>query len=584
MQPTRSHTALHAGLIVVLLVLAGFTFASVRTFEFVDYDDPIYVGNWDESQVVGEGLSLGGLKWIWTANAASLWEPLSYLSHMIDVELFGNEPDSARGHHVTNLWLHCLNAALVYWLVFRLSGRAGVAFFAAAMFALHPLRAESVAWVSERKGLLCACFVLLALDSYVEFALRRKRIWLYASVVFTGLGMMSKPVAVVIPALIGLLDVWPLKRCGFDDEPLRPQAIITRQLTEKWPHLLMAGTLAVVSILAQYGSHEEKFIGAFPLWQRLGFAPAGIVFYLQRTVWPADLTFEYPYPDSKLFSFAGFLVVGAISWWLIRNRKSYRPLLFGWIWFLICWLPVSGLAYVGASFTTDRYMYLPHIGLFCGLAWQLSEWCWGDRTLQYVAAAAGVVVLLLLMPVAGRQVESWKSNLTLFQHAIIARPEVATGYTNLATTLERQGDAELAIPLLEKALQLQPSYTGYYNLARLYSRDPERKADAEEMYRLTIEINPRYARAWHNLALMELRKGSLDEALYLVKQANELEDYSNSLFLNSLAEVHLHRKEFDQALSVCRRALSGPIDQDRVRQALQKKMEILKAGTNPVTP
>jgi hypothetical protein len=575
MSNQQSPIAFHLASAVCLLGLCLAVFGQVRQFEFVGYDDPIYTGNWPTSRVVGDGLSAAGLAWIWTASAASLWEPLNYLSHMIDVELWGNDAKSAGGHHLTNLALHCLNGLLVYWLLFQLAGKRWVALMAAAFFAIHPLRAESVAWVSERKGILCATFVLLALISYLRYVRLSSRTWFIASVLLTGLGMMTKPVAVVVPLLICLMDVWPLSRCGFEEDRGKWLQIVVCQLKEKWLHFAMAIALAFVSILIQYGAQQEKFIGALSLSQRLWYAPAGLLFYWQRTFWPDQLTIEYPYPGSQLSVYGSAFALFALAVWFVLKRKEYWPLLFGCLWFIVCWGPVCGLAYVGASFTTDRYTYLPHIGLFFGIAYQASCWLGDDPVLNRIGVGVAALLMLVCIPLTREQTSTWQNDLTLFQQTIVASPEVATGYTNLAVALEKRGRPQEAIPLLEKANSLQATYTGYYNLARLYGRDPKRIKRALQMYQKSLEINPEYAAAWHNLGLLELRIGRKDAALAHVTKACQLLDPPSSLYLNTLAEVHLHREEFAAARAVCERAILLPIDRPEVKKSLQEKLQRL---------
>ncbi len=609
--------------LLALLCLAAFL--QVRSFDFLGYDDANYIGKSSTTALIGRGLTTEGFRWVWTADAMSLWEPLSYLSHMVDVQLFGNEAGDAAGHHLQNLLIHIVNAFLVFSLLFQVGGSAlprksrrwkcAVAFFASAMFAVHPLRAETVCWISERKGLLCAMFVLASLWTYVRFAITGRLRWLVASAVLTGMGMMSKPAAVVVPVLMGLLDIWPLRRCGFepaDDSPFSLASALLRQVAEKWLVILMAVLMAAVTIYVQLNSNTEKLIGAKSLASRIAHAPATVAFYLQRTFLPRNLSFEYPYPsaDSSLVYLAvSALLFVALTVAVIVWRKRWPSLFFGWGWFVICWLPVSGLVYVGSSFTTDRYTYLPHVGLFFGIVFWIASW--GDpkdsaqlenqpakqqanrsdapgdlgeavgASRMLAASIAGGFLLVVLAFLSYRQAATWQSDITLNQHAVVAQPKSPTGHLNLGVALEKKGRFADAIPHLQNSVAVDETYTGQYSLGRALSQ-VGRSQEAMVAYQSAVEINPEYAKAWHNLSLLEFESAetmqAVDPAIEHVMKALNLVKGNNVIYLNSLAAMLIRQERFDEATQVVTRALSLGASNPAVQQELQRKMRDLRAA------
>ncbi len=578
------------GLPLFFVVTCWIVFGQVTTFDFVGYDDPIYVGLRPDTRIISEGLTAEGLAWIWTANTNSLWEPLNYLSHMFDVECFGATSAGAGGHHLTNLVLHSINVLLVYLLLWSISRDDLSAFAATLLFAIHPMRAESVAWISERKGLLCATFVLSALLSYLRYGRTSNRTFWWLSLCFTALGMMTKPAAVVVPVLFVLMDWWPLQRCGWESTMTLTswRTFLKQQTREKWPCVLMAAGLVAVSIGVQYGSHQEKFIGAKSFADRVSLIPANILFYFQRTIWPRNLAVEYPEPLSHAPIWLGAAFAILVSWAAVASRKVVPAFMFGWVWFLICWLPVSGLAYVGASFTTDRYMYLAHIGVFFGIV-QCVRHLGSNLSSRPVVGATTIGLAVVLVIASGvlcwRQSSTWKNDLTLFRHAVETQPLVSSGYTNLAVALERRGHPELAIPILEESQLIRDHFVTKYNLARLYARDPRRVDQARELYQEAIADHPDYSEAWHNLGRLEMRTATSDDQLAVaqdhIAKAAELEHNANPLYQLSLVEVLMRRQQWPAAKRVCTEALRGDIRSTRIHQELLARQTQLEAKLQP---
>ncbi len=598
-QPVRLYW--HVIALGLMAVAVWMVFGQVTHFQFLGYDDPLYVGARPSTRIIQEGISGEGLRWIWTASEVSLWEPLTYLSHMLDVELFGVDQSTDGGqHHVANLLLHFANMVLAYVLGMLLFGQPLPAFFGAMLFGLHPMRAESVGWISERKGLLCAFFMLLAICAYVQYSRSAagRKAWYWLGVGMTLLAMMSKPAAIAIPLLIGLLDIYPLRRCGFESDDWRFFQVLRRQLREKWPFVLAAAALMGISLLIQYGTQTDKFIGAMPLKERLVLIPAGVLFYLQRTFWPRNLSFEYPAPSSSVFVLVAGVVI--VSWTvLVLMRYRREPgIFFAWGWMLISLLPVCGLAYVGTSFTTDRYTYFAHIGFFPGLTLQVAYWlrCVEKKWVTMSVTAVALVVVSGEAWICKFQTSIWRENEVLFRHAKNAQPLMNTGFTNLATHLNQSDPPRTreAIKILEdlKARREQVGrsldYTTLYNMGVMYGEladGPNSRAMIDKQmnaFEQALQDNPRHALSLYSygkrflefaqqMPVGEKQSQAMKIAHTCLIKASEVTEHSNPLYLNGLAESCMVLHDWERASQCVNRALALPVDSPRLKEALIEK-------------
>ena len=482
--------------VVGLVTLTVAVFFPIFTADFVDYDDPAFV---TKNEYVSEGLTLRNLRWAVTQEdlggemmhegIGNVWHPLTWISHQLDASLFGTE--KATGHHVHNLLLHLGAVILAYFCALKLKWGGGLSLFTAIVFAVHPTHVESVAWISERKDVLSAFFFFGTLLAWLH-----GRKWL--SVGLYVCALMAKPSVVPLPVLLLLIEWW---RNGFrvSDAPLKALgSAITRVLPWIIPVLLVVG----VTLWSQYGGTHRDFI--MPLSQRLLQMPAALVFYLWRSFVPLDLSFHYPYPASmQAYLFAALIlaVIGLILW---RGRKKVPALIFGAGWFLLLWIPVSGIFHVGTSFTSDRYLYLAHFGLFAGVFLTLR-----DRVPRNVFLGLAGVFSLILVPLCHAQVRVWKDSETLFAHGVKAQPRDPVAPQNLAVLYQMRGDRERAKLFYGKALELAPfDHIALTNLGRL-EKDQEEMSEATVLTERALEVAPNYIPALRLRVELALEQGEL---------------------------------------------------------------------------
>src|SRR5262249_12825276 len=419
--------------LLVAAGLAALTLASywgVNRNSFVSYDDDVYVVNNDH---VKQGLSWENVKWAFTSTSAANWHPLTWMSHVVDCQLFGLNP--AR-HHVTSLLIHVANAVLLFWVLQIMTGAVWRSAFVAALFAVHPIAVESVAWIAERKNLLSTLFWLLAIWAYARYARKPASARYSLVLVCFALALMSKPMAVTLPFTLLLLDYWPLARLRksaagstFDkkvkvkksekqSDTLQsyPSRSAKRLVVEKTPLLLMAIAAGAVTVYAQRAGGAVATIEKFPIFLRVQNALVSYAVYLLNAVWPARLAVFYPYPRNGLpvwhMGLAAVVVVSITALAVWRRQQSKYAV--GWFWYLGTLVPVIGLVQVGLQSRADRYAYVPFVGLFMAVVWAASEWASARPVRQQRLAVAGVAVVIALVIVTRVQTSYWQNSIALF--------------------------------------------------------------------------------------------------------------------------------------------------------------------------
>jgi len=454
---------------------------------FVNLDDDAYV---EFAPMVNKGIRSAALVWAVTAIHSSNWHPLTMISHMLDCELFGVK---AAPMHWENVGWHLLNSVLVFLLWRRLSGAVWRSAFVAALFALHPLHVESVAWISSRKDLLCTFFWLLGLLAYVRWT-ARPSVGRYALILLClALALLGKPVAVTFPATLLLLDTWPLRR--------RPAATWRQLVWEKLPLFGLAGLHAVVVFIVQHASGAAHYAERIPIGARLGNAVIAYARYLGKTVWPDALSPMYWHPGYwPAWAVLGALVLlGAVSTLAWRQRAKRPWLGFGWLWFLGTLVPMIGLIQVGAQSMADRYTYVPLLGVFTIIAWAGGELVTGLPRWRIAGALAAAAVLAACFVVTQRQVRTWENSIRLYESSLAA------------------GEDNPAIRYL-------------LGVALAAAGRPE--ADAAAQYRRAIELEPDYVNAHTQLAMIAMRHQRLDEAQAILEQNIRFEPKNESLHSN----------------------------------------------------
>jgi protein O-mannosyl-transferase len=558
--------------LVVCLLLAAVTaiaYFGVSHHQFVNYDDNCYV---TDNRHVQAGVTWAGLEWAFCRlqGEHTYWHPLTWVSHMVDCELFGLKP---AGHHLVSLFFHMLNTVIVFLVFQRMTKAFWRCAVLAALFALHPLQVDSVAWVAERKNLLSACFWLLTIWAYVRYAevqngasasslqppatgnTHRAARYYLLSVFFFALGLMCKPVLVTLPFVLLLLDYWPLQR-------LRPASLKTtapalvRLVWEKAPLFLLAGVSSLITIAAHRNLGALGDVSQAPLSLRAANACVSYVRYIGKTIFPAKLAVLYPYPTAWPgweVALCGLLLI-AISGLALRMVRS-RPYLFvGWCWFLGVLVPFIGLIQAGEQAMADRYMYVPIIGLLLLVVWGLDALldCW-PRKPRWLAGAATVVLGGCLVCTV-IQLRHWQDSEKLFRHAIEVTSGNYNAYDGLGSALDASGRGEEALACYAESVRLQPRYPeGQYNLGTALLKRG-RLDEAVQHLAAAVKNNPAFAHAYINLGKALIEQGKPDEAAVHLAKAVRLTSVDPEAQYN-LGTVLVMQAKADEAIACFSEAL-----------------------------
>jgi protein O-mannosyl-transferase len=578
---------------------------------FVNYDDQVYVY---ENPMVAQGLTVSGIVQAFTRVHASNWHPVTWLSHMLDCQFYGLK---AGGHHLTNVLLHAATAILLFLALRRMlnvrpepssppgavTWRCG---FVAAVFAVHPLRVESVAWVAERKDVLSGLFFMLTLWAYARYAQKQSRgegrgasakdnipalgsrLWTldYAlALFFFACGLMSKPMLVTVPLVLLLLDYWPLKRFTIDDLRLTMRPLFL----EKLPFIGLALASGVVTLFAQRDALQSFGQISPPL--RLENALLSYVGYIGQMFRPSGLAVYYPFL-AKDITISGVLLsvllLSGITAGALVARRSRPWLLTGWLWYLVMLAPVIGLVQVGAQARADRYTYLPQIGLYILVAWGAADLCGVRRRCRAALALIAVAIPVVLLACARRQTAYWQDSVTLwtqtlactsdndvahnnlglaladqgkvaeaiqhYEFALQIKPDNAKAHYNLGSALARQGKLTEAIQHYEEALRLKPDYADAYNNFGIALAAGGRPVDAIQLFERALQLKPDFAKAHYNLGSVLARQGKWNEAIQHFERAIELKpDYADAhnnlgIALNNQGKVTEAIQHFERAV------------------------------------
>lgn len=451
---------LYLTLLLLTLLPLGLYFQTIQ-FDFVDFDDFLYV---TRNEHVFSGISLKNISWAFSSMYASNWHPLTWLSHMLDVQIFGMDP---AGHHFTNILFHTANTLLLFFALKGMTGAYWRSMVVAVLFAIHPLHVESVAFVAERKDVLSTFFMMLTMLAYLGYY-RHPTIKRYLYVLtFYAMGLMAKPMLVSLPLILLLLDYWPLdrwrQRGGGASHPVY-------FFLEKIPLFALAAASSTITIVAQDSGGSLGKLGFSELISNIANAMVAYVTYLFKMICPVGLAAFYPLQENIPWQVAGStLLLAGFSFICIHEKRKRPYLIVGWTWYLISLLPVIGILQVGKQAMADRYTYIPIIGIFIMLAWEacrISERLKFRRTVLITVSTSVVVVLSLL---TWNQVGYWRNGITLFEHAVQTTAPSSVSRTNLGVALMNKGRYREAIQQFNVALQLDPEHqNAYYNLGTLY--------------------------------------------------------------------------------------------------------------------
>ena len=586
--------------LALLLIIATLAlYNSVTHHPFVNFDDDRYVT--DNAHVRG-GLHWKTVTWAFTTYDEANWHPLTWLSHALDCQFFGMNP---MGHHYTSVLLHALNAVLLFWLLWRATGSTGCSLMVAALFALHPINVESVAWVAERKSVLSMMFFLLAMWAYGWYA-QKPSLGRYAAVfALFACGLMAKPMVITLPFVLLLWDYWPLRRIGGGEKPAGQyetpqlaQQTFSWLLMEKVPLLVLSAISAVVTVKAQRAGDAIGSMAQYPIHIRLENAIASYLRYVGKAIWPANLSPMYPLVQGSLtvkLVLAAAFVVLLVTGVVLASRR--RPLIVGWLWLLGTLVPMIGLVQVGNQAMADRYAYLPFVGLFIVVCWGAADLAKQYRVPTAGLAAVGAVVLLSLALVAHKQIGYWSDNIALWSRAVqVTKSFIAED--NLGGALLEQGRQDEAMPHFEAAAAIDPTdpmsrlnLAAYahrkghpreaiqqYTLVVNNTRDPRLRATAfsdmgyaykeigdpvhaAASFQAAVSLRPRNLRAWLGLGLMAEKFGNYPEAVNAYSQVVAIQPWDlGYYFLARALQRAGHPQEAEAAMQQARQ-LSENFDQ-----------------------
>ena len=579
------HTTFNVLLVILCLIIVIIAvYTKVQNFDFVGYDDELYV---TQNQYVQKGISTEGLKWAFTTFHTANWHPLTWLSHMLDFELYGLNP---AGHHWTNVEFHIANTLLLFFILFKMTGAVFRSAFVAALFALHPLHVESVAWIAERKDVLSTFFGLLSIGAYYSYVKKSSAKYYLLLIILISLGLMAKPMLVTLPFVLLLLDFWPLNRFQFQhDSRLSSKEDYVdairknlRIILEKIPLFIPIIISCIITFFAQKSEGAVKAIWALPMKYRIENAIVSYVKYVLKAVWPYNLAVFYPHPENTIPLWqitGGILLIAAACFGAIRTARKYPYILVGLFWYFGTLVPVIGLVQVGDQAMADRYTYVPLIGIFIIVSWGFSDLLKkrlrgqkseirGQRSgivsgvansldknlFQKIFLGTSVAILLVVMSWKSFiQLNTWKNGITLFEHALSVTQNNYLAENNLGTAYGSK-NLDKALLHYKTAIKIKPGYVNaLYNLGTVY----EEKGQIDKAisnYLKVLKINPDNFGALNNLGLIFFKQGDYDKAIHYFKTVLKTDPKKTNVRMN-LANVLFLQAKPDEAISLYREIL-----------------------------
>ena len=578
----------HTFLICLLLTAATLAvYLQVGSHGFINFDDDVYI---TANSHIRDGITIDGLRWAFATGRAGNYHPLTWVSHMLDVQLFGLQP---RRHHLVSLLFHVANVLLLFFALNRMTKAPWRSAFVAALFALHPLHVESVAWASERKDVLSTFFWMLTLVAYGYYAERPRLGNRLAVIAFFALGLMAKPMLVTLPFVLLLLDYWPLERFAQSRAapvvpsppnasapartkkhkaqkqapkiPARAKEPLNNELQwkrirplvlEKIPLFALTALSCVVTYIAQKGSDAIAPTEIFPLGMRTANALVSYLLYTAKTIWPAHLAVFYPYPASlpawQVLAAALFLAAVTLA---VLHRAARSPYLaVGWLWFTGTLVPVIGIVQVGSQAMADRYTYIPSIGLFIVAAWSIPDLLGGRRHAKELPAVFSVFCLLCLSILTWKQVGYWRDNVALYDHTLEVTKDNWLMLNNRGNALRSIGNDRGAVEDFTRVIELNPQFEqAYRNRGNAYN-DMGDYVHAVEDFEKAIQINPESAPAYGNLGVAYAALGNNERALEAYGRAIGIDPaypdayYNRGVFYQSLRAYDRAIADYDKAV------------------------------------
>lgn len=537
---------LQIGIGVLLIAITWAAFGQTFQNQFINYDDPLYVL---ENEHVRAGVTWGGIEWAFTQVHSQNWHPLTTISHMLDCQLFGMNPGA---HHLVNVFWHSIGAVLLFVFLVQATNTTWASAFVAALFAIHPLRVESVAWIAERKDVLSGAFFMLTLIAYVAYT-RKQTFGRYVTLsILFACGLMSKPMLVTTPLVFVLLDYWPLNR--FE------KTTMAKLLIEKLPLFgLSIGSVFATLWAQNFALGSTEFL---PLKWRITNAIFSYFEYLREMFWPVDLIPFYVHPENRLetwrlvLSIIVLIVVTAIA--VIRRRQN-PYLIVGWLWYIVMLIPVIGIVQVGLQGHADRYTYLPEVGLAIALVFPICDLTKSWRAQKTILGAAAVIVLGALSILSAKQTTYWRDTETLWRHTLDVTPDNDVAHAGLAGILFVRGQVDESIDQYERALRLRDgNVAAHFGLGRALAA--KQKIDpAIFHYQKALGIQPDYVAASNDLGVLLASKGEIKEAIQAWRQTLSFDpdnpDAANNIAWMRATAADVDLRDGKEALDLAQRAL-----------------------------
>ena len=540
-------------LISLLLIFAIIVaYGQVRNFDFIDFDDGLYV---TENRHVQEGLTIEGLVWAFTTFHSANWHPLTWLSHMLDCELYGLNP---MGHHWTNLQLHMANTLLLFFILKLMTGAIWRSAFVAALFALHPLHVESVAWVSERKDVLSTFFGMLMIAAYYRYVKISGLKNYLLVIILLSLGLMAKPMLVTFPFVLLLLDYWPLKRFQLINENSQPDEApgFVRQpsfrlFLEKVPLFIPVVISSILTFSAQQGEGALVPLEALSIKTRFANALISYVSYVLKAIWPRNLAVYYPHPVGTLpvwQIFGAALLIAVVTYGAICLLKRHPYVAVGLFWYFGTLIPVIGLVQVSDQAMADRYTYIPLTGLFIVVTWGVSELLAKWHYRKIFLGVSAVIILSALTACTFFQASHWKNTIALFENAVKVTENNYRALNNLGTALVDKGKNDEAILHFAEALRINPQKTDARNNLANVLFIQGKYGEAISHYYKVLKTNSEHADAHYNLAYVLSTQGRLEEAVVHYKEALRINPENEKAHFN-LGNIWINQGKIKEAMA-----------------------------------
>ena len=573
---------------IFLTAIIWIVFGQTLSHDFINFDDDRYVY---ENNEVSRGLTLDGFKWLLTHSHANLWHPLTTLSHMADCQIYGLRPG---GHHFTNVALHNLGAILLF-LVFRgMTGSIWRSAFVAAIFAIHPMRVESVAWIAERKDMLSGVFFMLTLGAYLHYV-RKPSVGRYVTMsIFLACGLMSKATFVAVPLVLLLLDYWPLNRVQ-KSQVSGQWSVVRGLVVEKIPLFVLSAAASATTVFAQTVTMAS--LEQLPILPRLKNAVVSVVAYLRQIFWPTDLAVFYPHPHDQLNIWVvlmALVLIVAITLIAILIHQKYPYVFVGWFWYLILLVPVLGIVQAGLQARADRFTYLPHIGITILLTWACAELTQQWRNRQIILASVATCVIASSMILSYKQTTYWRDSISLWEHALAVTSDSQTAHQNLAAALWSKGrtaesnkhSRAAAIVHARTTLKDFPFDVPTHNdLGVMLVQDGDVRAGIEQ-WEISLQLNSDDGNALNNLAWVlatnpadATRDGK--RAVELAMKATALPGGNVPIVFRTLAAAYAESGDFSKAIETAQHAIDLATAQNNTSllATLRHEIELYQART-----